>query len=70
MPKPAPGVVDAITSADAVIIAPSNPVTSIGPILAVPGIHNALLQASRLAAKSPPSAPSWAMLPSPARPES
>ena len=43
--EPAPGVVDAITSADAVIIAPSNPITSIGPILAVPGIHNALLQA-------------------------
>ena len=43
--EPAPGVVDAITSADAVIIAPSNPITSIGPILAVPGIHSALLQA-------------------------
>jgi LPPG:FO 2-phospho-L-lactate transferase len=43
--EPAPGVIDAITSADAVLIAPSNPVTSIGPILAVPGIHNALLQA-------------------------
>jgi LPPG:FO 2-phospho-L-lactate transferase len=52
--EPAPGVVDAITSADAVIIAPSNPVTSIGPILAVPAIHNALLQArGKIAAVSP-----------------
>jgi LPPG:FO 2-phospho-L-lactate transferase len=39
---PAPGVLDAIASADAVLIAPSNPVTSIGPILAVPGIREAL----------------------------
>jgi|SRR5271157_1011810 len=39
---PAPGVIEAITSADAVILAPSNPVTSIGPILAVPGIREAL----------------------------
>jgi len=36
--EPAPGVIEAIVSADAVLIAPSNPVTSIGPILAVPGI--------------------------------
>lgn len=41
---PAPGVLDAITSAQAVLIAPSNPVTSIGPILAVPGIREALAQ--------------------------
>jgi LPPG:FO 2-phospho-L-lactate transferase len=41
----APGVVDAIVNADAVIVAPSNPVTSIGPILAVPGIRDALLRA-------------------------
>jgi LPPG:FO 2-phospho-L-lactate transferase len=40
--EPAPGVVDAIASAQAVLIAPSNPVTSIGPILAVPGIRRAL----------------------------
>jgi LPPG:FO 2-phospho-L-lactate transferase len=52
--EPAPGVVDAITSAESVIIAPSNPVTSIGPILAVPGIHNALLQTKgKIAAVSP-----------------
>ncbi len=39
---PAPGVLDAIAAADAVIICPSNPVTSIGPILAVPGLSHAL----------------------------
>src|SRR5271166_1060075 len=39
---PAPGVIEAITSADAVIFAPSNPVTSIGPILSVPGIRDAV----------------------------
>jgi len=38
----APGVIEAIRSASAVLIAPSNPVTSIGPILAVPGIRKAL----------------------------
>lgn len=40
--RPAPGVVEAIRSASAVIVAPSNPITSIGPILAVPGIREAL----------------------------
>jgi LPPG:FO 2-phospho-L-lactate transferase len=40
--EPAPGVVEAILSASAVILAPSNPVTSIGPILAVPKILKAL----------------------------
>lgn len=52
--EPAPGVIDAISSADAVLIAPSNPVTSIGPILAVPGIREALLSArGKIAAVSP-----------------
>lgn len=40
--SPAPGVIRSIESAEAVILAPSNPVTSIGPILAVPGIRDAL----------------------------
>jgi LPPG:FO 2-phospho-L-lactate transferase len=40
--EPAPGVIDAIMSATVVLLAPSNPITSIGPILAVPGIVNAL----------------------------
>ena len=39
---PAPGVVEAIASADAVLLAPSNPVVSIGPILSVPGVREAL----------------------------
>jgi LPPG:FO 2-phospho-L-lactate transferase len=39
-------VIEAITSASAVLIAPSNPVTSIGPILAVPGIREALANTS------------------------
>jgi len=52
--EPAPGVIDAITNADAILIAPSNPITSIGPILAVPGIHEALLRArGKIAAISP-----------------
>src|SRR5436190_8081431 len=38
---PAPSVIDAILSASVVVFAPSNPVTSIGPILAVPGIRDA-----------------------------
>ena len=39
---PAPGVVEAIGRARAVLICPSNPLISIGPILAVPGIREAL----------------------------
>jgi LPPG:FO 2-phospho-L-lactate transferase len=50
----APGVIDAIVSADAVLIAPSNPITSISPILAVPGIREALSRArGKIAAVSP-----------------
>jgi LPPG:FO 2-phospho-L-lactate transferase len=44
--RPAPGVVDAIKKAEAILIAPSNPIVSIGSILAVPGIHDALHEAS------------------------
>jgi len=40
--RPAPGLVEAIGAADAVLVCPSNPVTSVGPILAVPGIVEAL----------------------------
>jgi LPPG:FO 2-phospho-L-lactate transferase len=39
---PAPGLVEAIGAADAVLVCPSNPITSIGPILSVPGIVEAL----------------------------
>ncbi|MFF4619729.1 2-phospho-L-lactate transferase [Nonomuraea jabiensis] len=41
--KPAPGVLEAIEQADVVILPPSNPVVSIGTILQVPGIRDALL---------------------------
>ena len=37
--QPAPGVLEAIEEADAVLLCPSNPVVSIGPILAIPGIR-------------------------------
>ncbi|HEX9766540.1 MAG TPA: 2-phospho-L-lactate transferase [Nitriliruptorales bacterium] len=40
--SPAPGVIEALEAADVVVICPSNPVVSIGTILAVPGIHEAL----------------------------
>ncbi len=40
--QPAPGVLEAIGGADAVVICPSNPVASIGPILAVPGVREAV----------------------------
>ncbi len=39
---PAPGVIEAIQAAEGVVIAPANPVTSIGPILAIPGVKEAL----------------------------
>jgi LPPG:FO 2-phospho-L-lactate transferase len=40
---PAPGVLDAIATAALVVIAPSNPIVSIGPLLAVPGIREAVV---------------------------
>ncbi|WP_166350088.1 2-phospho-L-lactate transferase [Phytoactinopolyspora limicola] len=39
---PAPGVLDALDAADVIVLPPSNPVVSIGPILAVSGIREAL----------------------------
>ncbi|MHB8598320.1 MAG: 2-phospho-L-lactate transferase [Ktedonobacteraceae bacterium] len=44
--KPAPGVLDAIKEAEAILIAPSNPIVSIGSILSIPGIHDTLHEAS------------------------
>src|SRR5262245_1433469 len=41
--KPADGVLDALSSADVVLLAPSNPVVSIAPILAVPGLRDAVV---------------------------
>ena len=40
--RPSPGILDAITGADVLLICPSNPIVSIGPILAVPGISEAV----------------------------
>lgn len=40
--RPAPGVLESIEAADVVVIAPSNPVVSIDPVLAVPGVRAAL----------------------------
>ncbi|MFF4329544.1 2-phospho-L-lactate transferase [Streptomyces sp. NPDC001591] len=44
--KPAPGVLEAIAAADVILFPPSNPVVSIGTILAVPGIREAVAQAA------------------------
>ncbi len=41
--RPAQGVIEALTSADAVFIAPSNPWLSVDPILSIPGIRDALV---------------------------
>jgi len=52
--RPAPGVIDAIQEARGVILTPSNPLVSIGPILAVPGVREALRDTqARIAAVSP-----------------
>ncbi|WP_440771126.1 2-phospho-L-lactate transferase [Natronorubrum sp. DTA28] len=45
--EPAPGVIDALE--DTVVIGPSNPVTSIGPMLTLPGVANALAQSTVVA---------------------
>jgi LPPG:FO 2-phospho-L-lactate transferase len=46
--QPAPGVLDAIARADAVVICPANPILSIAPILAVPGIRDAVAEHPRV----------------------
>jgi LPPG:FO 2-phospho-L-lactate transferase len=51
--RPAPGVLEAITGADVVAVCPSNPVLSIGPILGLPGIKEALASHPRVVAVSP-----------------
>jgi len=40
--EPAPGVLDAIADAQSIVIAPSNPIVSIGPLFAVPGVRDAV----------------------------
>ena len=44
--RPAAGVVEALAAADLILVAPSNPVVSIGPVLEVPGIKAAIRRAS------------------------
>ncbi|MCA0146244.1 2-phospho-L-lactate transferase [Blastococcus sp. LR1] len=52
--RPAPGVVEAFAAADAILLAPSNPVVSIGTILGVPGLREGLLASrARIAGVSP-----------------
>jgi len=50
--RPAPGVLEALSDCDAVVIGPSNPFLSIWPILAVPGIREAI-DGTRVMAVSP-----------------
>ena len=52
--RPTPEVLAAIAGADLIVIGPSNPVISIGPILAVPGMREAISSAAaRVVAVSP-----------------
>jgi LPPG:FO 2-phospho-L-lactate transferase len=52
--QPAPGVIEAITEASAVLLTPSNPLVSIAPILSVPGVRDALRDTNaRVGAVSP-----------------
>lgn len=51
--KPGPAVIDSIETADAVVVCPSNPVVSIGPIVALPGVRDALRAHRRVIAVSP-----------------
>ncbi|HEX9295264.1 MAG TPA: 2-phospho-L-lactate transferase [Polyangiaceae bacterium] len=52
--RPAPGVIEAIRAADVIILCPSNPISSLGPILAIPGLRRALVETrARVTAVSP-----------------
>lgn len=51
--SPAPGVIEAIRSADLVVLAPSNPPLSIWPILAIPGVRAAVVDHPKVVAVSP-----------------
>ncbi len=52
--RPGPGVMEALREAEAILIAPSNPIASVGPILALPGVREALsARRERVAAVSP-----------------
>ena len=52
--KPAPGVLDALAAAEVIVICPSNPIVSVGPVLAVPGVADAVMaRRDRVVAVSP-----------------
>jgi LPPG:FO 2-phospho-L-lactate transferase len=52
--RPAPGVIEAIIEAETVLLTPSNPLVSIGPILSIPGVREALRETkARVATVSP-----------------
>ncbi len=52
--EPAFGILDAIASSDFVVVCPGNPITSVGPVLAVPGVRRALTRtAAEVLAVSP-----------------
>jgi LPPG:FO 2-phospho-L-lactate transferase len=52
--RPAPGVMESLQDANAIVVCPSNPVVSIGPLLAVPGVHQVLVaRRERVVAVSP-----------------
>jgi len=51
--KPAPGVVEALETADRVVLCPSNPIVSIGPILALPEVRDVLREHPSVTAVSP-----------------
>jgi LPPG:FO 2-phospho-L-lactate transferase len=44
--RPGPGVLEAIAAAEVILVCPSNPVVSIGPILALPGLRDALARSA------------------------
>ncbi len=52
--RPGPGVIEAVERADVIVIAPSNPIVSIDPVLAVPGVRAAVVaRRDRVVAVSP-----------------
>lgn len=51
--KPAPGVVEGIHESDVVVVCPSNPILSVGPILSLPGVRDALREHERVIAVTP-----------------
>ena len=52
--RPAPGVMESLEQADTIVVCPSNPVVSIAPLLAVPGVREALVaRRDRVVAVSP-----------------